>query len=213
MKNFVIVIFDDFTDIDLFLMWDILGRNKTDWQVRILGTNAQHRSANGLQVATHGVIHEANHADVVLFSSGKTGIPAVLEDDDFLAAFSLDPQRQLIGSMCAGAFILEKLGLLQGRPATTHPDAKADLQALGVECIDKPLVCAGNVATAGGCLSATYLIGWVVETLFGEDKRRATLREIIPAGQSDTFERLISSSISEGRTEKTARVSSTATLR
>lgn len=210
MKNFVIVIFDDFTDLDLFLMWDILGRNKADWQVRILGTKAQHRSANGLQIATHGVLREANDADVVLFASGKTGIPAVLKDIDFLAAFSLDPTRQLIGSMCAGAFILEKLGLLKGRPATTHPDAKSDLQALGVECIDKPLVCAGNVATAGGCLSATYLIGWVVETLFGEEKRRATLREIIPAGQSDTFERLVSSSISEGRREKTTAVSSAA---
>ena len=46
MKKIVIIIFDGFTDIDLFLMWDILGRNKTDWSVKILGTNKQHQSTN-----------------------------------------------------------------------------------------------------------------------------------------------------------------------
>ncbi|MGT2492164.1 hypothetical protein ACU4GD_20645 [Cupriavidus basilensis] len=29
-----LVTFDQFTDIDLFLMWDILGRNTKDWNVR-----------------------------------------------------------------------------------------------------------------------------------------------------------------------------------
>lgn len=71
MKKIAIVIFDDFTDIDLFLMWDILSRNQTDWQIKILGTKEQHRSTHGLYVTTHGNISEANNADVVLFSSGK----------------------------------------------------------------------------------------------------------------------------------------------
>lgn len=68
----------------------------------------------------------------------------------FLQAFSLNPRKQMIGSICAGAFILAKLGLLRNGLATTHPDAKNELQGLGVKVIDKPLVCNGNVATAGG---------------------------------------------------------------
>jgi putative intracellular protease/amidase len=195
MKKIVIVIFDHFTDLDLFLMWDILGRNKKDWHVMILGTKEAHQSANGLVIKTHGNIKEANDADVVLFSSGKVGVKAALADQEFMRAFSLNPDRQLIGSICAGSFILAKLGLLALGPATTHPDAKLELQATGIEVLDLPLICKGNVATAGGCLSAVYLVGWVIEILFGRDKREESLREIIPAGQSAIYERLIDSSI------------------
>ena len=69
---------------------------------------------------------------------------------------------------------------------------------MGVETIDKPLVCNGNVATAGGCLSAQYLVGWVIECLYGAEKRREALKEIAPAGQSEIYERLATSSIQEG---------------
>lgn len=198
MKKIAIIIFDDFTDIDLFLMWDILGRNQTDWQVKILGTKELHRSTHNLLVTTHGNISEANDADVVLFSSGKKGVKAAIEDNVFLQTFSLNPKKQMIGSICAGAFILAKLGFLRNILATTHPDAKKELQRLGIDTIDKPLVCNGNVATAGGCLSAIYLIGWVVERLYSPEKRRDTLKEIIPAGQNNIYEQLISSSIQEG---------------
>jgi len=198
MKKIAIVIFDDFTDIDLFLMWDVLARNKTDWQVRILGTKEQHRSTHGLLIRTHGNISEANDADVVLFSSGRKGIKTVIEDKTFLETFSLDPQKQMIGSICSGAFILAKLGLLKNALATTHPDAKNELETLGIETIDKPLICNGNVATAGGCLSATYLVGWIVECLYGVEKRKETLKPIIPVGQIDIYDQLITSSIQEG---------------
>jgi len=198
MIRIAIIIFDDFTDIDLFLMWDILCRNKTDWQVKILGTKEQHRSTHGLLITTHGSISEANDADVVLFSSGRIGVINFIENKSFLETFSLNPQKQMIGSICSGSFILAKLGLLENVLATTHPDAKAGLQALGVATIDKPLVCNGNVATAGGCLSAIYLVGWFVERLYNAEKRRQTLKAIIPVGQSDIYEQLITSSIKEG---------------
>jgi hypothetical protein len=70
------------------------------------------------------------------------------------------------------------------------------------------LVCNGNVATAGGCLSAVYLVGWVVELLFGRGKRKEALRELIPAGQSEIYDHLIESSIRDGMNlnEKTAAI-------
>lgn len=172
-------------------MWDVLGRNKTNWQVKILGTKESHRSTHGLSIATHGHITEANDADAVLFSSGKKGVKTAINDKEFLGHFLLDPQKQMIGSICAGAFILAKLGLLKNKPATTHPNAKGELQILGVQTVDRPLVCVGNIATAGGCLSAIYLIGWLIECLFDIEKRRETLREVIPAGQEDIYEQLI----------------------
>lgn len=197
MRKIAIIIFDDFTDIDLFLMWDVLARNKADWTVKILGTKETHLSSNKLVIQTHGNISEANDADVVLFSSGK-GSRAVIQDADFLKAFSLDVRRQVIGSICSGALILASLGLLKNLTATTHPGAKIELEKMNVEVIDQPLVCHGNIATAGGCLSAVYLMGWMIEVLYGKNKRDEVLKEIMPVGQRDVYQNLISASILQG---------------
>ena len=195
MKKIAIVIFDDFTDIDFFLMRDIFGRNQVDWNVKVLGMSGTHRSTLGMSVQTDGHISEASNADVVLIASGYKGIPAALEDNEFMSSLRLDPDKQLIGSMCAGSFVIHKLGLLEGRKMTTHPDAKSALEAMGGDVQDEPLVVEGNIATAGGCLSALYLTGWAIERLFDEQKRQETYRQLIPAGQAETFEKLIKNTI------------------
>ncbi|EIS3742324.1 DJ-1/PfpI family protein [Aeromonas hydrophila] len=192
-----IVLFDDFTDVDFFLMYDLLGRCKESWSVKILGTKPEHVSALGINVKTDGDVAEARGQDVVLITSGQRGIPAALQDHEFMSTLRLDPQRQLIGSICAGSFILHELGLLKGRKLTTNPAAIAQLLEIGGDVQDFPLVVQGNIATAGGCLSLVYLIGWVAERCFGPEKRRLMQSQLIPAGQMEIFEQLISSTIRE----------------
>jgi len=199
LKDIALVAFDRFTDVDLFLMWDILGRNNTDWRVRILGAQPVLHSAHGLTIPTHGPLVDANHADAVLFSSGKEGVPAALAHPDFLPSFDLDPERQLVRSICGGVSILERLGLLPERRATTHPDARKGLQALGLDVLNQPLVCHRNVATAGGCLASVYPTGWLVESMFDADKRRETLLPVLPAGQREIYEDLIEFRLRQGR--------------
>lgn len=195
MHTIAIVLFDDFTDIDFFLIKDILGRTRHDWVVKVLGTKPSHHSVLGNTVTTDDHLMAANDADAVIFCSGQQGIPAVLADPQFMSSFKLDPAKQLIGSICAGSFILAKLGLLDGKQATTHPDAKPTLLTLGVDVQDKPLVVEGNIATAGGCLSSIYLTGWLAERLCNTAKRREIHRQLLPAGQADIYEELIQSSI------------------
>ena len=83
--------------------------------MKILGTKPEHVSVMGINVKTDGDVAEARDQDVVLITSGRRGIPAALQDHEFMSALRLDPQRQLIGSICAGSFILHELGLLQER--------------------------------------------------------------------------------------------------
>ena len=199
MYQVSIVIFDEFTDIDFFLMRDILGRTSTDWNVRVLGTKSTHTSTLGMTVKTDGHVSTADTSDVVLFVSGYKGVPAALDDEEFISSLNLDPQKQLIGSICAGSYILAKLGLLDGIKATTHPDAKAGLVSMRIDVQDKPLVVEGNIATAGGCLSALYLTGWLAERLYDESKRREIHRQLMPAGQTPIFEEIIKSSITAAK--------------
>jgi hypothetical protein len=56
-----------------------------------------------MSVKTNGPISEVINQDVVLITSGKRGI---LQDCEFMSALKLDPNKQLIGSICAGSFIL-----------------------------------------------------------------------------------------------------------
>jgi transcriptional regulator GlxA family with amidase domain len=182
-----IVIFDKFTDIDLFLMWDLFNRVRVDgWQVKILGTAETHISATGIPIPTHGPVEEANEADAVLFVSGQ-GARERIVDEKWLSKFDLKPGRQFIGSICSGALILAKLGLLDGRKATTYPTTKGLLESFGVTVVEQPFVASGNVATAGGCLAQQYLVGWFIENLAGRDWRDLVLRSIQPVGEGLFF--------------------------
>lgn len=190
MSKISIVIFDNFTDIDLWLMWDLLNRVRVEsWQVKILGESETHISATGQPVQTHGRIEEANESDAVLFISGY-GTRDRITDENWLGKFNLDPEKQVIGSICSGALILAKLGLLEGLTATTYPTVKAALEGLGVEVVEKPIVTHGNIATAGGCLAQQYLVGWVVENLGQPELAKLIVRSIQPVGEGLFFDDL-----------------------
>ena len=86
-----IVAFDDFTDLDLILIWDLLNRvHLPNWSVRIVGESRFHRSMTGLTVPIHGPLAEANAADAVLFTSGK-GTRVKIQDREYLSQFDLNP--------------------------------------------------------------------------------------------------------------------------
>ena len=193
MTNIAIVTFEKFTDVDLWLMWDLLNRVRVpDWNVRIVGSADNHTSQTGIPVSTQESIHFANSADAVLFVSGP-GTRDCIKNEEWLAKFHLDPEKQLIGSICSGSLILAKLGLLEGKTATTYPTSRDVLESLGVQVIEKPFVANGNVATAGGCLAQQYLVGWEIEKLADKDWRELVLKSVQPVGEGlffDDLERL-----------------------
>ena len=70
-----IVAFDDFTDIDVFLPWDLLNRVAVpDWSVNILADTDPVTSASGLQIPVHGPLTETAGADAVLIASGPNRV-------------------------------------------------------------------------------------------------------------------------------------------
>lgn len=182
-----IVIFDSFTDIDLFLMWDLLNRVRVpDWEVRIVGDKSHHTSTNGVGTETHGLIEEANQSDVVLFVSGR-GTLTKMHDKHWLSRFNLNPERQMIASVCSGALLLAALGLLKDKTATTYPTTKQTLEGLGITVEEKPFIAHGNIATSGGCLAAQYVVGWVIERKADKAWKDLVLKSIQPVGEGLSF--------------------------
>jgi transcriptional regulator GlxA family with amidase domain len=177
-----IVAYDGYTDIDLFIPWDLFNRiqdpdyvnYKGPWTVEICSDKSQITSNTGITISPIHPLEHISKADGVFFVSGP-GSRAKLRDEKFLNSFQLDPNRQIIGAIDSGVLFLAKLGLLNGKTATTYPGVFPELEAMGVEAEHKPLVVHGNVASAGGCLSTQDLVGWIVERLMGRDMSQAML--------------------------------------
>lgn len=180
----VIVAFDHFTDLDVFMPWDLLNRirlvgGREDWEVKIIGTNPTHVSMAGLEIPIHGGLEELQDADAVVIASG-IGVQSLITDSTYLSQFHIDPERQRIGSMCSGALLLGAKGLLTGKKATTYPTAVRKLAGYGVEIVSESFVRQGNIATAAGCLSAQELSSWIIEELAGESMAHRVLETVQP---------------------------------
>lgn len=177
-----IIAFDAFTDIDVFLAWDLFNRIRhTQWEVKLVGTKESHTSVSGLVTPMHENISWANTADIVFFASGP-GTRTLYKDEAYLSQFKLDASRQIIGSMCSGSLLLAALGLIIGK-ATTYPTSAELLRSLGVEVVEEDMVVNGNIATAAGCLAAVQLVGWMLEKWAGKEASLFVTQSVLPVTQ------------------------------
>jgi transcriptional regulator GlxA family with amidase domain len=182
-----VLTFDGFNEIDSFVASHILNRvNRADWKAEITCPAESAQSLNGVRVAAQRQLEFANEADAVLVGSGRL-TRQIVADERIMSRLQLDPRRQLIGSQCSGALILAKLGLLNSLPACTDLKTRPFLEATGVQVVERPFFGRGNVATAGGCLSAAYLATWVIWRLLGREAAREALSYVAPVAEQDQF--------------------------
>jgi transcriptional regulator GlxA family with amidase domain len=74
-----------------------------------------------------------------------------------------------VASVCTGAMLLSKAGVLDGRPAATHPTAEADLRDTDADVRDARVVDDGDVLTCGGVTSGLDLAVHLVDREFDSD--------------------------------------------
>ncbi|CAB3664198.1 GlxA family transcriptional regulator [Achromobacter kerstersii] len=109
----------------------------------------------------------------------------------------------VVGSVCAGAFLLAETGLMNGRPMTTHwtyadhlrsrfPDVHVD--------VDRLIIDDGDVITAGGLMSWTDLGLRLVDRLLGPTVMLATARMMLvdPPGREQRYYSVFSPKLSHG---------------
>ncbi|MNQ51999.1 hypothetical protein D3C85_660010 [compost metagenome] len=182
-----VLTFEGFNELDSFVAAGLLNRMRGQgWQAEITAPSEWVTSMNGVRVQAQQPLEFANAADVVLFGSGIRTREIAL-DRSILDRLRLDPSRQLIGSQCSGALLMAKLGLLGKLPACTDLTTKPWVIEAGVEVLDQPFFASGNLATAGGCLSAPYLAAWVIAKLAGEDACATALHYVAPVGEKEAY--------------------------
>ncbi len=174
-----IPIYDGFDDLDAFAPHELLssvGRVVEGWGATLVHLDGAERvvSAHGTVVVPAGKLSE--RPDMVIVPGGGwhvhdgPGTRAEYDRGELPAALAkLHAAGVPLASVCTGAMLLAKAGLLTGRPATTHHGAIEDLRAAGAEIIDARVVDDGDILTAGGVTSGFDLVLWIVERDLGAD--------------------------------------------
>lgn len=188
--HIAILTFDGFNELDSLIAYGMLSRislrGDSDWRVSIASPTPRVSSMNGLTLEAHVDLAAASQADAVVIGSGmKTR--EVAGNPDIMGQLQLNPARQLIAAQCSGTFLLARLGLLGQLPACTDATSKPWVQAAGVTILNQPFVAQGNIATAGGCLSAPYIAAWLIARLKGLDAAREVLHYFAPVGEKEAY--------------------------
>jgi transcriptional regulator GlxA family with amidase domain len=134
----------------------------------------------GLQLRPHCDLSNVPRLDVLIVPGGI--VESELEREESIAWIARTASTAAItASVCTGAFLLGKAGLLRGRAATTHWEDVAGLQAMfpeaevrrGARWIDE-----GDVVTAAGISAGIDMSLHLVARLEGEDLALRTARQM-----------------------------------
>ncbi len=153
----------------------------TPFTVTLIGASGGPVMArHGMQVIPHFGFHDAPHLDVLIVPGGVVTQP--LADPATLDwVRRQDGSAVLTASVCTGAFILAKIGLLDGLKVTTHWDDIAELRSAhpGLDVLENvPFVDQGSIVTSAGISAGIAMSLHLVGRILGLPLARATARRM-----------------------------------
>lgn len=138
------------------------------------------RARGGMKVLPDCVLPPAADLDVLIVAGGDVSLP--LRDErlrQWIAARAGD--TLLVASVCTGALLLARAGLLDGLPATTHHEDLDELRrqfpAVAVRA-DTPWIDCGKVVTSAGISAGIDMSLHLVERLAGKELAQATAHQM-----------------------------------
>jgi cyclohexyl-isocyanide hydratase len=169
------VVFDRMTALDFVGFYDPVSRLKSmnilqDFQWRVCAMTRQVVDDRGLRLEADAVGGSLESYDV-LFVPGGFGTRSLQHDRAFVEWLRTARPAPLKTSVCTGALLLGAAGFLDGRRATTHPNAYKELERYCGTVVPERVVDEGELITARGVTSAIDLGLHVVQRLAGDEAR------------------------------------------
>ncbi len=159
-------------------------RHDRGYRVQVLSRDGQPLlTSSGLAIIPHGRLPRAPRAIDTLIVAGGPGHTQAAADSallDWVTRASRVARRT--ASVCTGAFVLARAGLLDGRRATTHWDFAQELQRLhpGVRVEAEPIfVRDGQVWTSAGVTAGMDLALALVEQDLDRDAALTIARHLV----------------------------------
>ncbi len=131
--------------------WEVLARWPDQPSLRLVTSRpGTLRCDTGIEVHIPTGLDDVPDPDVVIVPGGSNPY-AAMDDADAIAWLKrVAPGVEWFGTVCTGAAVLARAGLLDGRAATTHWAFRNDLRDLGVEVSEDRVVVSDNVITSAG---------------------------------------------------------------
>jgi transcriptional regulator GlxA family with amidase domain len=175
-----ILLFDDVEVLDFAGPYEVccgtldpLGQPYVD--VVTVGAGAEVTCRGGLRVHPDHVIRECPALDALIVPGGPGADQRTPVQEELILPFLRERARstQTIASVCTGAFLLGRAGLLDGRRATTHSAALEALRAEfpAIDVVADKVVDEGHIVTAAGVSSGIDLALHLFERWFGAPAR------------------------------------------
>jgi transcriptional regulator GlxA family with amidase domain len=182
-RNTVILIFDDVEVLDfagpfeVFSVTNDLGGYSLLNVYTVAREKAPVTARNGLSVNPDYPINEAPQPDILIVPGGS-GTRPILQQQYILTWIEQSARNaDKVLSVCTGALLLAKIGLLDGLKSTTHHSAFELLGELapGTEIVrDVRFVDNGKVITAAGISAGIDMSLYVIEMLYGMETAQQT---------------------------------------
>jgi transcriptional regulator GlxA family with amidase domain len=182
-----ILLFDDVEVLDFAGPYEVCSGTVDDAgrpyvTVVTVGTAPEVRCRSGLRVRPDHVLPDCPPLDALIVPGGPSADDRTPVQDSVILPFLREraATTATIASVCTGAFLLARAGLLEGRQATTNTGA---LEALrrefpGLDVLDAKVVDQGAILTASGVSSGIDLMLHLYERWFGADVRRQAARAL-----------------------------------
>lgn len=197
-KTVAFLVYRGFRMLDLvgpMETFDIANRLGGDYHIKTIATvSGSVMASNGFPLGGARAYRDLALADIdTLMVVGGYAVHDQLEDAELVAWLAASPSCvRRVCSVCTGAFLLAKAGLLEGRRATTH------WASAGRLAVDYPNVTVepdvlyqrdGSVWTSAGVTAGMDLALALIEEDHGRETALATAREMVvflkrPGGQS-----------------------------
>lgn len=122
----------------------------------------------GVSMMADATFADVPHPDIIVVPGGIVGTLRAMRDESVRQYVRRAAESaEIVASVCTGSLILASVGLLTGRPATTHWVAPGILDSLGATYARKRWVEDGNVITAAGVSAgidmALYLVAQLTD--------------------------------------------------
>jgi transcriptional regulator GlxA family with amidase domain len=183
-RSVAILLFNDVEELDFAGPWEVFAHLRSQRPelcdvFTVSERGGEVRCAKGLRVLADHSFETAPPADVLVVPGGQgrrveVSNPRII---DFLRRAA--GRAEVTTSVCTGAFLLERAGILNGRRATTYWAALDELRARGtVDVVEQRWVDDGDVITASGVSAGIDMTLYLVGRLWGAETARAVQKGI-----------------------------------
>lgn len=163
-----VIVFDGVEELDFVGLWEVLGAAKLfsrekHFELKSVSLkDGPVQCAHGLKILPDEKFERVSNYDVIAvpgggYIKGSGGVHDAVKAKEFLEGLAEAVKSgKTVLSVCTGAYVLAKAGILGKRRATTHHMAMPDFTKWdpNIKPVKEKVVQDGNIVTAGGVSSS-----------------------------------------------------------